>query len=111
MLACRIDASSKFQVNRPSWHRPPDAAMDRDQAERSLAIIRSVIENTRDDLIERNWGVIWMLHSFINLAAAASGTWIDRRELNVFWYAVPLVVGALANIVVALLFMSREQGV
>jgi hypothetical protein len=48
--------------------------MDREQAEKSLEIIRSVIENTRDDLIERNWGIIWVVHSFINFAAAASGT-------------------------------------
>jgi len=33
--------------------------MDKDQAERSLGIIRSAIENARYDLIERNWrGVI-----------------------------------------------------
>ena len=85
--------------------------MDRDQAERSLAIIRGVIENTRDDLIERNWGVIWMVHSFINFAAAASGTWIDRRELSVWWYAVPLSICSLANVFVVLMFMSRERGV
>ncbi len=85
--------------------------MDREQAERSLAIIRSVIENTRDDLVERNWGVIWMVHSFVNFAAAASGTWIDRRGLSVYWYALPLLICSLVNIFVVLMFMSREQGV
>jgi hypothetical protein len=85
--------------------------MDKDQAEKSLAIIRSVIENTRDDLIERNWGVIWMAHSFINFAAAACGAWIDSRNLPVFWYAVPLLAITVVNILVVLIFMSREQGV
>jgi hypothetical protein len=85
--------------------------MEREQAERSLAIIRSVIENTRDDLVERNWGIIWIIHSFINFAAAASGTWIDRRGLSVFWYALPLFICSLINIFVVLMFMSREQGV
>jgi hypothetical protein len=85
--------------------------MDKEQAEKSLAIIRGVIENTRDDLIERNWGMVWMVHSFINFAIAASGTWIDRHELPVYWYAAPLVGVTVLNIVVVLMFMSREHGV
>jgi hypothetical protein len=85
--------------------------MDQQQAEKSLEIIRSVIENTRDDLIERNWGLIWIVHSFINFACCAGGTWIDRRELPVYWYAVPLLAVAVLNIVVVLFFMSRERGV
>jgi hypothetical protein len=85
--------------------------MDQLQAERSLAIIRGVIENTRDDLIERNWGLIWIVHSFINFAVCASGAWIDRRGLPVYWYAVPLAAVTALNIIVVLLFMSREHGV
>jgi hypothetical protein len=85
--------------------------MDKEQAEKSLAIIRGVIENTRDDLIERNWGLVWIVHSFINMAAAASGTWIDRAGLPVYWYAVPLAVATILSIAVALVFMSREHGV
>ena len=60
--------------------------MDRDQAERSLAIIRGVIENTRDDLIERNWGVIWMVHSFINFAAAREDTFALLKKGPSFHY-------------------------
>lgn len=85
--------------------------MDKEQAEKSLAIIRGVIEHTRDDLIERNWGLVWIIHSFINMAAAASGTWIDRAGLAAYWYAVPLLVAAVLSIAVALACMSREQGV
>ncbi|MEX2315617.1 MAG: hypothetical protein WD669_00590 [Pirellulales bacterium] len=85
--------------------------MDQHQAEKSLEIIRSVIENTRDDLIERNWGMIWIVHSFINFAACASGAWIDSRGFSVLWYALPLAVITFLNIIVVLLFMSRERGV
>jgi hypothetical protein len=85
--------------------------MDRDQAEKSLELIRSVIERTRDDLIERNWGLIWIVHSFINFACCASGTWIDQHNLGVYWYALPLLAVTVLNVVVVLLFMSRERGV
>ena len=87
------------------------AIVDREQAEKSLAIIRDVIENTRDDLIERNWGMIWIVHSFINFVVAVGGTWIDRNELSVFWYLVPLLAVTVLDIVTVLIFMSREQGV
>ena len=57
--------------------------MDKDQAERALAIIRGVIDNTRDDLIARNWGVIWMTHSFINSSQRRmkSSATIERHDL------------------------------
>jgi hypothetical protein len=86
--------------------------MDREQAEKSLELIRSVIERTRDDLIERNWGLIWIVHSFINFVfCVVSGTWIDAQGLAAYWYAVPLSGLTVINILVVLLFMSRERGV
>lgn len=85
--------------------------MDKEQAEKALAIIRGVIEHTRDDLIARNWGVIWMTHSFINLAGALAGQWIQARGLPVYWFAVPLLVITTLNIATVLLLVRRDQGV
>ena len=85
--------------------------MDRDKAEQALAIIRNVIQNTRDDLVAHNWGVIWMIHAFVDFAGAATGTIIDRQELPVFWYLVPLFAVALIDIVLVLLLSDRDRGV
>lgn len=85
--------------------------MDRDQAEKALSIIRGVIEHTRDDLVARNWGQIWMVLAFVNFAGAAGGIWLERRESAVLWYALAVGVGGLLNIVVVVLLVKRDQGV
>ncbi|MBP61441.1 MAG: hypothetical protein CMJ62_07930 [Planctomycetaceae bacterium] len=85
--------------------------MDKDTAEQALAIIRDVIQNTRDDLVAHNWGVIWMIHAFVNFAGAAAGTMIDRQELPVPWYLIPLSVVALIDILLVLFLTERDRGV
>jgi hypothetical protein len=85
--------------------------MEKEQAEKALQIIRQVIENTRDDLIDRNWGLIWMVHSFINFAGAACGTLIQRYDLPLYWYAAPLAAMTVLNILVVLVLVERDQGV
>lgn len=40
--------------------------MDREQALHSLALLRKVVEQTRDDTALQNWGVIWMVHAVSN---------------------------------------------
>lgn len=85
--------------------------MDQDQAERALKIIRGVIENTRDDLIQRNWGFIWMVVAFIDLAASVSGGFIQSSRVSVFWYMVPLTIAAALNMIVVRLFSHHDQGV
>jgi hypothetical protein len=85
--------------------------MDKQQAEKALAIIRGVIDNARDDLIARNWGMIWMTHSFINQAGALAGIYIQRQGLPVYWYGVPLVIVTILDILTYLLLVGRDQGV
>lgn len=85
--------------------------MDKEQAEKALAIIRGVIDNTRDDLIARNWGVIWMTHSFINLAGAFLGAYIQRQGWPVYAYAAPLLLVTFLNVVTVLALVGRDQGV
>jgi hypothetical protein len=85
--------------------------VDRVEAEKALGIIRQVIQNTRDDLIAHNWGLIWMIHSFTNFVGTACGTLIDRRGLPVYWYLVPLGVLAVVNIAIVQLLVTRDRGV
>ena len=85
--------------------------MDRHEAEKALGIIRQVIQNTQEDLVEHNWGLIWMIHAFTNLTGVAMGTLIDRRDLPVYWYLAPLSVVALVDLVVVLLVVKRDHGV
>jgi hypothetical protein len=85
--------------------------VDKLQAEQALGIIRQVIQNTREDLIAHNWGLIWIIHSFTNFAGTACGTLIDDRKLPVYWYLAPLGVLALVNIVIVQLLVTRDRGV
>jgi hypothetical protein len=85
--------------------------VDREAAEKALGIIRQVIQNTRDDLVAHNWGLIWIVHSFTNLAGTACGTLIDRRELAVGWYLLPLGILAVVNIGIVQLLVERDRGV
>jgi hypothetical protein len=85
--------------------------LNREDAEKALGIIRKVIQNTREDLVAHNWGQIWMIHSFFNLAACLVGWYIESLGLPVFWYLVPLGVNGLINIIIVLLLVKRDQGV
>ena len=85
--------------------------MDRNQAEKALSIIRGVIESTRDDLVARNWGLIWMVLAFVNFAGSAFGSLLERRAAHVLWYGLAVAVVGLLNIVVVVIFVKRDQGV
>jgi len=85
--------------------------VDRNEAERALGIIRQVIQNTKEDLIAHNWGLIWIVHAFTNLVGIGFGTLIDRRELPVYWYLVPLAAVAAVDLAVVLLLVRRDRGV
>lgn len=86
--------------------------MDRDQAEKTLRIIRDVIQSTHEDLAAHNWGLIWIVHSVTNGAAfAAIGVWAEARGLTLLWYLGPLAVVAAVNLLVIALLMERDSGV
>jgi hypothetical protein len=88
-----------------------DAAMKKEEAERALAIIRQVVEHTRDDLVEQNWGLLWMLHAFTNLAAfVADGLVIEARGLPARWYLAPLAVVATVNVGLIVALSPRDRG-
>lgn len=86
--------------------------MDKQQAEQALAIIRGVIENTREDLVAHNWGLIWMVHAFTNAAAfSAIGVFAERQGRSIVWYLVPLAIVAAVNLLIVLLLADRDRGV
>ena len=86
--------------------------MDREQAERALGIIREVIENTREDLVAHNWGLIWIVHAFTNgVAFAAVGYYVESRGRPLVWYLAPLAAVAAVNLAVVALLAERDRGV
>jgi hypothetical protein len=85
--------------------------VNRDEAERALDIIRRVIQNTRDDLVAHNWGMIWLFHSFTNCVACLAGWYLESQNQPVFWYLLPFVVIAVVDILIMLLVIKRDQGI
>jgi hypothetical protein len=85
--------------------------VDRREAEKALGIIRQVIQNTRDDLVAHNWGLIWIVHSFTDFAGTACGTLIDGHKLPVYWYLVPLGLLSVVNLTIVQLLVTRDRGV
>ena len=86
--------------------------MNREEAEEALGIIRKVVQNTREDLVARNWGLIWMVHAFTNLAAfLAIALFVEGAGLPILWYLVPLVVVAVVDLGTVTLLARRETGV
>jgi hypothetical protein len=86
--------------------------LDKQQAERALAIIRGVIENTREDLVAHNWGLIWLIHAFVNAAGfAAIGLFAERPGRSIVWYLVPLAVVAAVDLTIVLALVDRDRGV
>lgn len=93
-------------------HIVGSSTLDKDQAEKTLQIIRAVIQSTHEDLVAHNWGLIWIVHSFTNAAAfAAIGIWAEARGLSLFYYLVPLAVVAAVNLVVIALLVEKDSGV
>jgi hypothetical protein len=85
--------------------------MNKEQAERALAIVRGVIENTREDLVAHNWGLIWLVHAFTNAAAFASIGIVERQNRSIIWYLVPLAVVAVVNLLIVAVLADRNRGV
>ncbi|NMO14311.1 hypothetical protein HPC49_29865 [Pyxidicoccus fallax] len=50
--------------------------MNREEANQALELIRRVVTQARDDTALQNWGVIWMLHGFVNAAGFAATHWL-----------------------------------
>jgi hypothetical protein len=85
--------------------------VNREEAERALTVIRKVIQNTRDDLVAHNWGLIWMVHAFTNLAACLAGWYLETQNCPALWYLGPFAVAGVVDIVVVQLLRQRDQGV
>jgi hypothetical protein len=85
--------------------------MNQQEAEKALGIIREVIQNTREDLVAHNWGAMWIVHSFVNLAACLCGWYAESQGLSLLWYLAPLAAAAAVNLAVVMLLLTRDQGI
>jgi hypothetical protein len=86
--------------------------MNRQEAERALTIIRGVIESTHEDLVEHNWGVLWMIHAFTNsITLVIIGHLLEASGSALGWYLIPLGVNGVVNLTTVLLLAKREQGI
>ncbi|MFP2926504.1 hypothetical protein ACLESO_15040 [Pyxidicoccus sp. 3LG] len=50
--------------------------MNREEANQALDLIRRVVTQARDDSALQNWGLIWMLHAFVNAGGFAATQWL-----------------------------------
>jgi serine/threonine-protein kinase len=85
--------------------------VNRAEADKALGIIRQVIQNTREDLVAHNWGLIWMCHSFVILGACLVNWYVERQDLGIVWYLIPLGGSAVTTFIIMLLLVKRDQGV
>ncbi|MFT3924124.1 MAG: hypothetical protein QM778_16430 [Myxococcales bacterium] len=85
--------------------------MDQTEADRALAIIRQVVDHTRDDLVAQNWGLLWIIHAFTNFTAfLVNGFWVEPGGFPARFYLLPLGVSAFVNVVAILLLLPRDRG-
>lgn len=59
--------------------------MNREEAEKALALLRSVVSQARDDTALQNWGRIWIVHALTNGAAFASTQLLLWRDEQRRW--------------------------
>lgn len=83
--------------------------MNREEANQALELIRRVVTQARDDSALQNWGVIWMLHAFVNAAsfAATNRLWTAGHRAP-GPYAL-LWAGVLAFNIVSIFVLKRGQ--
>jgi hypothetical protein len=79
--------------------------MERNEAAEALALLRKVVDRARDDSALQNWGVIWILHAFLNGGGFLATHWMLRdgiahwRPYAILWTCV---VAANSGLVFAL---------
>jgi hypothetical protein len=85
--------------------------MDREDAQKALELLRSVVSQARDDTALQNWGVIWVIHAFTN-SAAFIGTNILLWHKMESRYLYAALWGALVVINIGVIFVlkSRRSG-
>ncbi len=86
--------------------------VDERRAEEALSLIRRVVEQTRDDLVEQNWGLLWMIHAVVNFVGFASvGLVMVPRGGSVVWQLGPLAAAGFVDGVLVLLLARRDRGI
>jgi len=83
--------------------------MNREEANQALELIRRVVAQARDDTALQNWGVIWMLHSFVNGAAFAATNWLWTEGHRTPGPYALLWAGVLAFNITSIFVLKRGQ--
>src|SRR5262249_16936160 len=106
---------ARFTMGTRSRRIAARSAVNREEAEKALGIIRTVIQNTREDLVAHNWGLLWMINAFTNAAPSRVGWslewYLEREDESVVWYLIALAAAGTFNIVTVLLLAERDHGV
>jgi hypothetical protein len=83
--------------------------MNREEANQALDLIRRVVSQAKDDSALQNWGVIWMLHSFVNGAAFAATNWLWTEGHRAPGPYALLWAGVLAFNITSIFVLKRGQ--
>lgn len=83
--------------------------MNREEANQALELIRRVVAQARDDTALQNWGVIWMLHAFVNAAGFAATHWLWGQGHRVPGPYALLWAGILTFNILSILILKRGQ--
>jgi hypothetical protein len=83
--------------------------MNREEANQALQLIRRVVAQARDDSALQNWGVIWMLHAFVNAAGFAATHWLWARGHRAPGPYALLWAGVLTFNITSIFVLKRGQ--
>ncbi|MBZ4416493.1 hypothetical protein [Myxococcus sp. RHSTA-1-4] len=83
--------------------------MNRAEANQALELIRRVVAQARDDTALQNWGVIWMLHAFVNAGGFVGTHWLWSQGHRVPGPYALLWAGLLGFNILTIFILKRGQ--
>jgi hypothetical protein len=85
--------------------------MDRDEAQKALALLTRVVSQARDDTALQNWGTIWIVHAFSNGGGFAATNWLLLDGVTSKWIYVGLWMSiVILNIGSIFVLKARRAG-
>ncbi|MCP3143183.1 hypothetical protein [Pyxidicoccus xibeiensis] len=83
--------------------------MNREEANQALDLIRRVVAQARDDSALQNWGVIWMLHAFVNAGGFVATQWLWTQGHRLPGPYALLWGGLLTFNIVTIFILKRRE--
>ena len=85
--------------------------MDREEAQKALELLRTVVKQARDDSALQNWGPIWILHGLTNAAGFIATDVMIVRGVERAWLFALLWLGVVGgNLAAVVLLKARGTG-